>query len=92
MSVATAVFTSDTPPATLKSLVPKVQGALFLVYGENGQVTEKPANTMLYAAAHEPKELWEVPGSKHMGGIDARPADYERRVVGFFDRHLPAVG
>jgi alpha/beta superfamily hydrolase len=92
MSVATAVFTSDMPPATLKSLVPKVHGALFLVYGEKGQVAEKPANTMLYEAAHEPKQLWEVPGSKHMGGIDAQPADYERRVVGFFDRHLLDAG
>ena len=43
---------------------------------------------MLYGVAHEPKEIWEVPGSKHMGGIDARPAEYERRVVGFFDRAL----
>ena len=89
-TLATAVFTSDVPPATLKSLVPKIHGAVFFVYGENGQPTEKPASTMLYGLAHGPKEIWEVPGSRHMGGIDARPAEYERRVVGFFDRTLLA--
>jgi hypothetical protein len=90
MTAATALSTSDVPPARLKDLVPKVHGAVFFVYGENGQPTEKPANTMLYGVAHGPKEIWEVPGSRHMGGIDARPAEYERRVVGFFDRELLA--
>jgi hypothetical protein len=28
-----------------------------------------------------------VPGSGHVGGIDAQPAQYERRVIRF-DRHL----
>ena len=41
-----------------------------------------------HAAASEPKELWEIPESGHTGGIDARPDEYERRVVGFFDRSL----
>ena len=35
----------------------------------------------------------EVPGSRHMGGIDAQPAEYERRIVAFFDRTLePSEG
>jgi hypothetical protein len=29
-----------------------------------------------------------VPGSRHTGGIDARPAEYEQRVVAFFDAAL----
>ncbi len=33
-----------------------------------------------------PKALWEIPEAGHTGGIDARPAEYERRVVGFFDK------
>jgi fermentation-respiration switch protein FrsA (DUF1100 family) len=41
-----------------------------------------------YAAAGAPKTLWEVPGSGHVGGIDAQPKQYERHVVGFFDRSL----
>ncbi len=45
-----------------------------------------------YAAAGEPKAIWEVPGAKHTDGIEARPAEYERRVVGFFDRALLTEG
>jgi hypothetical protein len=29
-----------------------------------------------------------VPGSGHVGGINARPKEYERRVIGFFNRAL----
>jgi len=29
-----------------------------------------------------------VPGSKNTGGIEAQPAEYERRVIAFFDRAL----
>lgn len=32
--------------------------------------------------------LWELPESKHTGAIDLEPEEYERRVVGFFDRRL----
>jgi dienelactone hydrolase len=87
-TVATAVFTNNLPPADLKSLVPEISGAVFFVYGERGQPTEKPANDAFYAAARGHKAIWEVPGSKHMGGIDAQPKEYERRVIGFFDRAL----
>jgi uncharacterized protein len=87
-TVGTALFTSNTPPADLKSLVAKIDNPVFFVYGEQGQSTEKPANDAFYKAKRGPKEIWEVPGSKHMGGIDARPKDYEHRVVGFFDRTL----
>ena len=89
-TLATALFSSDLPPATLRSLVPKISGAVFFVYGERGQPAEEPANTAFYAAARGEKEIWEVPGSGHIGGVDAQPAEYERRIVGFFDRTLLA--
>ncbi len=87
-TLATAVFADTMPPADLKSLVPKISGAVFFVYGERGQPAEEPANKAFYAAAHGPKEIWEVPGSGHIGGTEAQPQEYERRVVGFFDRAL----
>jgi dienelactone hydrolase len=89
-TAATAIFTDNLPPATLKSLVPKMSAAVFFIYGENGQSVEGPANTAFYEAARGPKEIWEVPGSGHVGGLDARPEEYERRVVAFFDRMLSA--
>ena len=90
-TLATSLFTSNTPPADLKSLVAGIdpRTSVFFVYGERGQPVEEPANRGFYRVARGPKELWEVPGSRHMGGIDSQPAQYERRVVGFFDRSLP---
>jgi hypothetical protein len=29
-----------------------------------------------------------VPGAKHVGGLEAQPEEYERRVTTFFDRAL----
>ena len=87
-TLATALFTNNLPPADLQSLVPEISGAAFFVYGERGQPIEKPANEAFYAAARGQKEIWEVPGSKHMGGIDAQPKGYERQVIAFFDRAL----
>ena len=49
---------------------------------------ERNLNPTYYAAAGAPRTLWRVPGSGHVGGIDAQPKQYERRVVAFFDRAL----
>jgi hypothetical protein len=87
-TAATAIFASDQPPADLQSLVPQISGAAFFIYGEYGQPVEQPVNDAFYAAARGPKEVWEVPGSGHIGGTEAQPQEYERRVVGFFDRTL----
>jgi uncharacterized protein len=88
-TAATAIFSNNLPPATLKSLAPKIApSSVFFVYGERGQPAEQPANQAFYAAAGQPKAIWEVPESGHIGGIDAQPAEYERRVVAFFDKAL----
>ena len=91
-TVGTALFSNNLPPRSLKALAPEISGAAFFVYGERGQPAERPANRAFYSEAHEPKEIWEVPGSKHIGGIEAQPAEYERRVTAFFDRVLLAQG
>jgi MYXO-CTERM domain-containing protein len=91
-TAASSLFTSDLPPADLKGLVPKIGNRpVFFIYGEEGQPSEKPANEGFYRAARGPREIWEVPGSGHMKGIEAQPQEYERRVVGFFDRSLRPI-
>jgi dienelactone hydrolase len=88
-TAAAALFSSDLPPADLKSLVPKIAPRpVFFIYGERGQPEEQPANEGFYAAARGPKQLWEVPGSGHIGGPEAQPQQYEQRVTAFFDRAL----
>ena len=88
-TAATALFTNNLPPQSLKRLVPQIAPRpLFFIYGERGQPMERTANEAFYAAAEGQRALWEVPASGHIGGIDAEPQEYERRVVTFFTRHL----
>jgi dienelactone hydrolase len=89
-TASTALFSNAMPPRSLKSLVPEINGAVFFVYGERGQPVEEPANRAFYAEANRPKEIWEVPGSGHIGGTEAQPREYEQRIVAFFDRFLLA--
>jgi dienelactone hydrolase len=90
VTVSTAVLTNNLPPTSLKSLVPRIAPrSVFFIYALHGQNgTEKRPNRGFYAAAGEPKQIWEVPEGPHIGGIAARPVEYERRVIAFFDRAL----
>ncbi|HET6643357.1 MAG TPA: CocE/NonD family hydrolase [Gaiellaceae bacterium] len=86
VTLGTAVWTSNLPPRSLTDLSAEItQPALFIhaTPGQGGEtLTEK-----YYDAAKGPKEYWAAPGG-HTGAIDAAPEEYERRVVGFFDRSL----
>jgi len=41
-----------------------------------------------YETADEPKELWEIPGTFHGGQFEARPLEYEERIIIFFNDAL----
>jgi uncharacterized protein len=83
-----AVFANQSPPTNLKELVPRIAPrAIFLIAAPNAP-TGEDLNRGYYKAAGEPKTLWEIPESKHVGGLEARPVEYERRVVAFFDDAL----
>jgi hypothetical protein len=84
-----ALFSNDLPPPSLEDLVGRIAPRpVFLIYAVPGQGGEAELSETFYAAAREPRAIWRVPGSGHTGGIEARPQEYERRVVGFFDDAL----
>jgi len=83
---ATAAFTSDLPPPSLKDLSADITVPVFFIHATPGQGGENLTPTY-YEAANEPKELWAAEGG-HTGAIDAEPQEYERRIVGFFDDAL----
>jgi dienelactone hydrolase len=90
LTAGTAVFSNHLPPPNLKQLsariAPRSVFFIYALHGTGGE--EKQLNPKYYAAAGEPKQIWEIPESSHTGGIEARPREYERRVIGFFDRAL----
>jgi hypothetical protein len=85
-TIGTALSTSDLPPRSLVDLSAEItEPALFIhaTPGQGGETLTEKYNE----AAKGPKEYWAAPGG-HTGAIDAAPREYERRVVGFFDRTL----
>jgi hypothetical protein len=89
-TAAVAVLSGDMPPPSLRDLVARIAPRpILLIHASDGQGGED-LNPTYFEAARQPKTLWRIAGSSHTGGLAARPAQYERRVVGFFDRVLAA--
>ena len=85
---ALSVLTNQTPPPNLKNVVERIAPRPVMFIAAPNSKHGEELNRGYYAAAQEPKTLWEIPESTHVGGMDARPEEYERRVVGFFDDAL----
>jgi len=89
MTAALTVFSNHGPPPPIESRIGRIAPrAVFLIHADPGLGGENTRGPIYYARAGEPKQIWKVPGSKHTGGIRARPDEYERRVIDFFDRAL----
>ena len=84
-TAAVALFSSTSPPPKLLDLMPRIKRPVLIVH--NGAPGERVSHD-LYRAIKAPKTEWLIPESPHTGGSSARPQEYERRVVGFFDETL----
>ena len=89
LTAATTVFSNHAPPPPVVDRIGGIAPrSTFLIYAVPGMGGEDVRQPKYFAAAGQPKAIWRVPGAEHTGGIEARPAEYERRMVGFFDRAL----
>ena len=61
---------------------------LLLIYSGRDSYLPPEQPGDMFAAAGEPKEMWLAPGSDHAVARLDHKAEYERRVVEFFDRYL----
>ena len=87
-TTATALFADEAPPPGLTQVVGRIAPRpVFVIYAGRGRGGEE-LNPTFYSAARAPKLLWKIPEAGHTGGLSARPHQYERRVVAFFDRAL----
>jgi fermentation-respiration switch protein FrsA (DUF1100 family) len=87
-TAALAVMSGTAPPPALTDVTPRIAPRhLFLVYAGRGGGGEE-LTPDYYRAAGQPKRLWRIDEAGHVGGFEARPHEYEQRVVGFFDRAL----
>jgi uncharacterized protein len=87
-TVATAVFSDSLPPARLEQLVDDIAPRPILLIWTSKGIGGEWFNPNYFDAAGEPKTIWEIPESTHIDGLATRPAEYERRVIDFFDNGL----
>jgi uncharacterized protein len=88
---AARVLSGESPGRPLQDLVAEVSPTPLLLVATGASIPQELVYGRLYAAAaKEPVELWELPDVHHTAAIRERRAEYERRVVGFFDRALAA--
>jgi dipeptidyl aminopeptidase/acylaminoacyl peptidase len=65
---------------------------VFIILGDGDRLIPPENGRRLFAAAHEPKEIWIIPGADHGGTLAAAGDAYEKRVGGFFDHYLRKKG
>jgi uncharacterized protein len=87
ITAGAAVFSNHSPPPNLRDLSSRIEPeSVFFIYADRGQGGEK-LSADYHEVAGRPKQLWKT-DSAHVGGYDAAPKEYERRVVRFFNRSL----
>jgi len=88
ITAGTAVFSNHAPPPNLNDVVERISPRpVFFIYAAGGQGGEELSQDF-YESAGEPKDVWKVPEGGHVGGAEARPREYERRMIAFFDEAL----
>lgn len=75
------------PDAVLDQLPPR---PIFVIHGDEDQTVSVDLGRALYERASEPKQLWIVPGGKHLSPWHLVPDEFERRVVEFFTTAIDA--
>ena len=86
--VGISLFADELPPPSLVDLVPRIAPRpTLLIWAPNGgnQETMNPVYQRLIGPS---AEIWSIPDARHIKGLQTHPEEYERRVVGFFDRSL----
>jgi alpha-beta hydrolase superfamily lysophospholipase len=61
---------------------------VLIMQGGADRVVSVSSGQKLFDVAREPKEFWYEPTVGHGQFLKMMPAEFEKRVVGFFDRHL----
>jgi dipeptidyl aminopeptidase/acylaminoacyl peptidase len=73
------------PIDDIPSIAPR---PVFIIHGPDDELIPAEQGLRLYEAAGEPKELWMVSGMGHESALEIFPHEYEKRIIGFFDKAL----
>ena len=89
---ALVVLSGSAPPDSLVDLVPRIAPRPVLLIASPNSPNLERVNRVYRRLVGPSAALWELPEAGHVQGLATRPDEYERRVVAFFDRALPASG
>lgn len=76
---------------SVEKAVGRFRRPLLMIHGEGDTYIKPEMARTLFERAKGPKDLWVVPKAKHNQALHHAGADYHRRVVAFFDRHLAGI-
>lgn len=67
---------------------------VLIIHGDRDDVIDYKLGVQVFEAAHEPKQLWTVPGAGHNDLVETAGADYVERLRAFYGslRDQPAAG
>lgn len=88
MFAAAQVLAGESEVRSVGDFVGKGEPERVLLIAAGGVAAEQELNRLWASRAAGRVELWEVPQGEHTAAIDEVPGEYERRVIGFFDRLL----
>ena len=91
MTVETAagvVLANRRPPPGLVDAIPRIAPRPVLLISAGKGNPDEDLNRVYRDAGGPTATHWEIPQAGHTGGLDAAPAEYERRVIGFLDAAL----
>ena len=72
----------------LEPCMARLNKPLLMIHGGGDTYIKPEMGQGLFARAPEPKEFWMVEGAKHNQALHLFKAEYQRRVLEFFDRYL----
>jgi fermentation-respiration switch protein FrsA (DUF1100 family) len=67
-----------------RSKIPKVNVPVLIIQGDRDEVIALRLGQALFAAAHEPKSFWIVPGAGHNDLVETAGPEYRRRLASFY--------
>lgn len=61
---------------------------IYIVHGGADPYINAESSHVNWAHAKDPKSLWIVPGAGHGNSSSTQPAEYQKRLVAFFNQHI----
>lgn len=91
MYAAVQVFSGEKPPSPLLDSMIEARSTVFFLVAAGDNDLEVAFNQRFVEVVGERAALWIAPGAPHTGAYRLYPAEYEQRVINFFNQSLLGV-